>query len=88
MNLTKQIVNKEPYASYAIKKACNISHKSHIRLRRRKLNLIYSDICGSITPRDYNSGKYFIVFIDDWDKRSKVEVIEFKSEVFPAFKRY
>ena len=53
MNLTKQIVNKEPYASYAIKKACNTLYKSHIRPKRRKLDLIYSDICDSITFRSY-----------------------------------
>ena len=65
MNLIKQIVNKESYASYAIKKACNISYKSYIRPKRRELDLIYSDICDSITFRDYNNNKYFIIFIDD-----------------------
>ena len=88
MNLIKQIVNKESYAFCVIKKACNISYKSYIRFRRRELDLIYSDICDSITSRGYNDNKYFIIFIDDWDKRSEVEVIEFKSEVFFAFKRY
>lgn len=88
MDLTKQIVNKEPCAPCAIKKACNAPHKSHIRPGRRELDLIHSDICGPITPRGYNGGKYFIAFTDDWDKRSEVEVIESKSEAFPAFKRY
>ena len=88
MNLIKQIVNKESYAFYAIKKACNISYKSYIRLKCRELNLIYSDIYNSITFRDYNNNKYFIIFIDNQNKRSKIEVIEFKSEAFFAFKRY
>ena len=88
MDFIKQIVNKESYASYAIKKACNALYKSYIRSRRRELDLIYSDIYDSITFRDYNSDKYFIIFTDNWDKRSEVEVIEFKSEAFPAFKRY
>ena len=50
--------------------------------------MIYSDICGPITPRGYNRGKYFITFLDDWTKRSEVEIIESKSDAFPAFKRY
>ena len=43
----------------------NISYKSYIRLKRKKLDLIYSDIYNFITSRNYNNDKYFIIFIDD-----------------------
>ena len=63
-------------------------HKAGIRPGRRPLELIYSDVCRLITPRSKGGGKFFVTFYDDWDKRSEVEVLEYKSEVFPAFKRF
>ena len=88
MDLTKEIVGKEPCAPCAIKKGKNAPHKSQIRPARRECELIHSDICGPITPRGHKGGRYFITFLDDWTKRSEVEIIESKSDAFPAFKRY
>lgn len=88
MDLTKKVVGTEPCAPCAIKKAKNAPHKSHIRPGERSNDLIHSDICGPITPRGFGGGKYFITFLDDYDKRSEVEVIERKSDAFAAFKRF
>ena len=88
IDLSKQVVNKKPYAPYVIKKAKRAPHKSHIRPRQGPLNLIHSDIHSPITPRGRHGDKYFVTFLDDWNKRSKVEIIDQKSETFPAFKRF
>ena len=88
IDLIKEIISKEPYTPYAIKKGKNTPYKSQIRPARRECELIYSDIYGPITPRGYKGGRYFITFLDNQIKRSKVEIIEFKSNTFPAFKRY
>ena len=88
IDLTKTVVNKEPCEPCAVMTARNASHKSHIRPGKRPLDLVHSDLCGPITPRGYAGGKYFITFMDDWTKRSEIEIIESKDEAFPAFKRY
>lgn len=88
MDLSKAVVNKEPCEPCAVKKSKRASHKAHIRPGKGPLDLIHSDICGPITPRGRHGGKFFITFMDDWDKRSEAEIIERKSEAWPAFKRF
>lgn len=65
IDLTKKIVDKKPCDPCAIKKARNAPHKSHIRPEEGPLELIHSDICGPITPRGHDGGKYFVTFIND-----------------------
>ena len=76
IDLSKQVVNQEPCAPCAIKKAERAPHKSHIRPRQDPLDLSHSDIYGPITPRGRHGGKYFVTFLDDWNKRSEVEIID------------
>ena len=40
-------------------------YKSHIRFKKRFLNLIYNNICDFIISRDRFNDKYFIIFIND-----------------------
>ena len=65
IDLIKMIINKKFYISYAIKKTQRTSHKSHIRLKKRFLNLIHNDVCDFIISRNRFNDKYFITFIND-----------------------
>ena len=88
IDLFKIIVNKKFYIFCAIKKTQKALYKFHIRFKKRSLNLIYNDIYDFITFRDRFNDKYFIIFINDWNKRFKIETIKYKNEIFFIFKRY
>ena len=65
IDLIKKIVDKDFYVLYVIKKTRQASHKTHIRLEKKPLNLIHFDICGLITPRNHYDDKYFVTFFDN-----------------------
>ena len=87
INLTKVPKLKDPYEPYTIAKGKAGEHKSHIRPRKYLLDLVHSDITGPF-DRGCGGGKYFITFLDDYDKRSEVEVLESKSDAYAAYLRY
>ena len=76
IDLIKKIVDKDFYVLCVIKKTRQASHKTHIRLKKKPLNLIHFDIYDLITFCDYYDDKYFVIFLDDWDKCSKMKIIE------------
>ena len=86
INLTKKVDDKPPCVSYMIKKIQQVKHTSHIRPGKRPLDLIHSDIDKIKVTR--NGFKYYITFMNDYTKRSEVEVLRHKSETFPTFRRY
>ena len=57
IDLIKKIINKDFYVSCVIKKTYQTSHKTHIRLEKKPLNLIHFDICDFITPRNHYNDK-------------------------------
>ena len=65
INLIKKIVDKDFYVLCVIKKTRQTSHKTHIRLKKESLNLIYFDIYDFITSRDHYNDKYFVIFLDN-----------------------
>ena len=65
IDLIKKIVDKDYCALCVIKKTRQTSHKTHIRLEKESLNLIYIDICDFIISRDYHNDKYFVIFFND-----------------------
>ena len=65
IDLIKKIVNKDFYDLYVIKKTCQISHKTHIRFKKKPLNLIHFDIYNLITSRDHYNDKYFMTFLNN-----------------------
>ena len=65
IDLIKKIVDKKFYVLYIIKKTRQASHKTHIRPKKRPLNLIHFDIYNLITSRDHYNDKYFVTFLDD-----------------------
>jgi transposase InsO family protein len=54
----------------------------------RPLELIYTDICGPITPASFGGQRYFIIFIDDYSEKCWVYFLKEKSETFETFKRF
>ncbi|MCP4491938.1 MAG: DDE-type integrase/transposase/recombinase [Gammaproteobacteria bacterium] len=52
------------------------------------LELVHSDVCGSIDPLSLGGAKYFVTFIDDFSRFTMVYFIQRKSEVFEKFKEY
>ena len=54
----------------------NILYKSYIHLKERLNNLIYIDIYNLIILHDFNKRKYFIIFLDNYNKRFKIKIIK------------
>ena len=86
INLSKAVNDRVPCTSCVIKKLTQVRHTSHIRPGRRRMDLVHSDI-GQM-KKIKNGQQFFITFMDDYTKRSEVEIIDSKDEAFPAFLRY
>ena len=86
IDLSKKVSDKEPCVACTIKKMKQVKHTSHIRPGKRPMELIHSDI-GQMKETKLGY-KYFITFMDDYTKRSEIEIISEKSQAFEAFKRY
>ena len=54
----------------------------------RKLQIVHGDLCGPMESVSLGGNKYFVTFIDDLTRCSKVYFLKHKSEVFEAFKQY
>ena len=65
IDLIKKIVDKNFDDLYIIKKTRQTPHKTHIRLKKESLNLIYFNIYNFITFRDHYNDKYFVTFFDN-----------------------
>ena len=53
----------------------------------KPLELVYTDICGPITPSTISGGKYFFLIVDDFSRLMWVAILKNKSEVFGAFQK-
>ena len=51
-------------------------YKFYIYFKERLNNLIYSDIYSSIISYNFNKKKYFIIFLDNYNKRFKIKIIK------------
>lgn len=52
------------------------------------LELVHSDICGPINPTSNGGKRYFITFIDDYSRKTRVYFLQEKSEAFSALKNF
>nr|GEY39331.1 retrovirus-related Pol polyprotein from transposon TNT 1-94 [Tanacetum cinerariifolium] len=52
------------------------------------LQLIHTDLCGLITPSSHGKNHYFILFIDDFSRKTWVYFLKEKSQAFEAFKTF
>lgn len=70
-----------PYTKTVIKVK---THKDYIQPRRALFDPIHGDIHGPFSS-SYNGRKYFVAFLDNWDKASDIVLLEGKSDIFAAF---
>ena len=61
--------------------------ESHSRAQK-PLELIHADVCGPIKPCSLGKSNYFLLFIDDFSRKTWVYFLKQKSEVFEAFKKF
>ena len=54
----------------------NTLYKSYIRFGKRLNNLIYINIYNSIISRSFDKEKYFIIFLDNYNKYIKIKTIK------------
>ena len=52
------------------------------------LELVHSDLRGSITPMSNGGKRYFISFIDDFSRKIKIYFLHEKSEALTTFKSF
>ena len=65
------------------------SFKSEIPIRsKRKLKVIYSDVCGPFEVKSLGGNNYFVSFIDEFTRKMWIYLIKQKSEVFNIFKKF
>ena len=55
---------------------------------RRPLELVHIDLCGPIKPSSFGKNNYFLLFIDDFSRKTWIYFVKEKSEVFGMFKRF
>ncbi|GKA61988.1 retrovirus-related pol polyprotein from transposon TNT 1-94 [Tanacetum coccineum] len=52
------------------------------------LELIHSDLCGPISVESSGGSRYFMLFVDDYNRMSWVYFLKSKSEAFDNFKHF
>ncbi|KAK2994443.1 hypothetical protein RJ640_001259 [Escallonia rubra] len=62
--------------------------KESISRAKAPLELIHTDVCGPIDPASLGKNRYFLLFIDDYSRKTWVYFLKQKSEVFSTFKRF
>nr|GEU30453.1 serine carboxypeptidase-like 16 [Tanacetum cinerariifolium] len=55
---------------------------------KEPLQLIHTDLCGPITPPSHGKNLYFMLFIDDYSRKTWVYFLNEKSQAFKAFKKF
>ena len=63
------------------------THKHLIPPGKALLDLIHLDVHGSF-PDSYDSDKYFVSFLDNWDKSSNIILLGGKSDALAAFQLF
>jgi len=66
-----------------------VSFKSHPPSRKPEvLELMHSDLCGSMRTKNFGGGLYFVTFIDDHSRKLWVYVLKTKDQVLGVFKQF
>jgi len=55
---------------------------------KKPLELIHADVCGPIKPWSLGKNNYFLLFINDFSRKTWVYFLKQKSEVFTTFKKF
>lgn len=73
-----------PYTKTEIKVE---SYKAPIQLGKTPLDLVYNNVY-RLFPRGYDNAKYFIGFLDDWNKLSDIILLDKKSDTLVTFQLF
>jgi hypothetical protein len=52
------------------------------------LDLIHSDVCGPMSVESVSGFKYFVLFIDDYSRKTWIYFLKAKDEVFDRFQEF
>ena len=52
------------------------------------LELVFSDICGPISPPTLGESQYFLLIMDDYSRLMWVAMMKFKSQALSQFKKF
>jgi hypothetical protein len=52
------------------------------------LDLIHFDVCGSMSVESASGSKYFVLFIDDYSKKTWIYFLKTKEEFFGRFQEF
>lgn len=63
------------------------THRDPIQPGKAPLNLIYSDVHRSF-PKSYDGAKYFVSFLDDWNKSCDIILLSKKSDALATFQLF
>ncbi|XP_070035165.1 uncharacterized protein [Nicotiana tomentosiformis] len=70
-----------------LEKSARRSFPKEVMSRSTKpLQLVHTDVCGLINPPSFGKSKYFLLFIEDFSRKTWVYFLNQKSEAFAAFK--
>lgn len=76
---------------YAMCKQCQMGKMSKSSFKRKHyssnaiLELVHTDLCGSMRTQRYYGEKYFILFVDDLSRIMAIMFLKEKSEAFKMF---
>ena len=54
----------------------------------KSLQLVHTDVCGPIKSSSFGKSNYFLLFIDDFSRKTWVYFLKQKSEAFGTFKKF
>lgn len=66
----------------------NVSFENNRHRAKELLEIVHTDVCGPFKTTGFQGEKYFISFIDDYSKISKVYVMKSKEEVCDCLTEY
>jgi hypothetical protein len=52
------------------------------------LDLIHSDVCGPMSVQSVSGFKYYVIFIDDYSRKTWIYFLKTKDEVFDRFREF
>ena len=88
VDFIKNIAKEYICECYIMRRQKTISYDSFTESGTQPGEFVYSDLVGFLSPTEFNSYRYFVIFKDDFTFYSKVYCVRHKSETFVIFLRF
>ncbi len=62
--------------------------KDEVTRASKLLELVHSDVCEPMRITFHGGTRYFVIFIDNFSRKTHVYILKMKGEVFDKFKAY